>query len=374
MAHTYLGVAFMSLRRFTDALESFERALRLQPRSCDSAFQPGIALAQLHRLDDAVRSYDRAIELRPDHLDAHRNRGNALRELKRREAALKGYDAAIRVNPNEAQAYNSRGVTLRELLRFDEALADYERALAVDPHFADADYNRGVALKDLQAWDAALASYETAIELDPGHAKAIAGRGILRLLRGDFARGWADYEWRFANGNCAPMPEERSFSRPRWRGDRSIAGKTILVHAEQGLGDTLQFCRYAALMANLGARVILEVQPRLMGVMSSVVGVWMLAARGDSLPEFDNHCPLLSLPQAFNTHLGNLPADVPYLAAPPAPDCEVAGATGTKDPSPHRGGLARKPTISDNHHRSFALADLLRHLPAHCEVISLQKS
>ena len=368
MPHTYLGVALMNLQRFAEALLCFERALQLQPRSGDLHFNRGNALARLNRFDEAVASYELAIDIRPDYADAHRNRGNALRELKRHEAALDSYDAALAIKRDYAEVYNSRGVTLRELLRFDEALDSYERALAINPRYADAHYNRGVALKDIREWDAALASYETALALDPAHTLAVAGRGVLQLLRGDFARGWADYEMRFSN-----QGEDRSFACLRWHGEPSLAGKTILVHSEQGLGDTLQFCRYAALVANLGAKVILEVQRPLFRLMGSVAGVSLLVIKGDALPQFDYHCPLLSLPKAFDTHLGNVPAEVPYLAAPPA---EVAMWRGrlAHTTGPRIGLLWRgNASYPDNHHRSFELAALLGHLPAGCQYISLQR-
>jgi hypothetical protein len=373
MAHIYLGVALMNLQRFAEALQSFERALQIQPRSGDLHFNRGNALYQMNRFDEAVASYERAIEISPDHADAHRNRGNALRELKRREAALESYDAAIRIKPNYAEVHNSRGVTLRELLRFDAALESYERALGINPRYAHAHYNRGVVLKDLRQWDAALDSYDRAIEIDPSHAEAIAGRGILRLLRGDFERGWRDYEWRFANRNRASIMEERSFPCPRWTGVEPIAGKTILVHCEQGLGDTLQFCRYVAVLADLGARVILEAPRTLFGVMRNLAGLWQLGIKGDALPEFEYQCPLLSLPMAFNTHLGSLPAAVPYLGAEPAKVARWQARLGEKT-VPRIGLVWRgNPLFPDNHHRSFALADLLTHLPAGCQYFSLQK-
>ncbi len=182
------------------------------------------------------------------------------------------------------------------------------------PNSVDTFYNRGNVLKELNRPDDALASYGKAIALQPDHAEAHWNESLLRLLSGDFARGWSKYEWRWRSRALAFR--HRNFLQPLWLGADPIQGKTILLHGEQGLGDTIQFCRYAPLVAARGAQVILEVDESLRELVTGLAGVSRCVAKGDSLPEFDLHCPLLSLPLAFGTRLETIPATTPYLRAP----------------------------------------------------------
>ena len=189
-------------------------------------------------------------------------------------------------------------------------LASYGQAVRLKPDYVEAHNNLGASLDTLRHLEDALASYDEAVRLNPNYADAHRNRAPLWLLRGDFERGWPEYEWRW---HCQGLTMA-SFRQPLWDGG-PLEGRTILVHAEQGLGDTLQFIRYAPLVQQRGGRVLVQCQPALLSLLGSCPGVDQLLAQGENLPEFDVHAPLLSLPGIFRTDLATIPAQVPYLAA-----------------------------------------------------------
>jgi tetratricopeptide (TPR) repeat protein len=312
-AHANLGQVRRALGETAAALASFERATRLDPKLADAHAGRGMMLRQLGRAAEALESFERALVQRPGHADALNGRGNALLDLKRPAEALASYDALLAARPGHADGWNNRGSALLDLLRPAEALAGFDKALALRPRYAYARNNRGMALRQLGREAEALADFEQALALEPDFAEARKNRGMVRLLLGDFAGGWPDFEWRFA-ATGAPRP--RDYGEARWRGEGGIAGKTILLHAEQGFGDTIQFCRYAAPVAALGARVILAAPPTLKRLLASLAGAPLIAASDAETGPFDLHCPLLSVPLALKTTLATIPAAVPYLAPP----------------------------------------------------------
>ena len=340
------GIALRSLGRLAEALASYEAALRVKPDYVDALNNRGVALRELKRPQEALASYEQALKLKPEHAEILYNRGEMLLELGQPAQALASFDDALRIKPRYAEALNSRGKALDDLDRPEEALESFDRSLSMRPENADALNNRGIVLEDLLRLDEALASYDHALRIRPAYAEALGNRGnalqgagrlseaqqsyehalaiepgnatvhwnasLCRLLKGEFDAGWKEYEWRW---QVEPQRSaRRNFSQPQWTGTESLGGKTILLHAEQGLGDTLQFCRYATQVAALGARVILEVQPPLKVLMNSLEGVAIVLAQGEILPEFDCHCPLLSLPLAFGANPSNI-FNRPYLRA-----------------------------------------------------------
>jgi tetratricopeptide (TPR) repeat protein len=308
------GGALQKLGRCEDAIASYDRALAINPGLVEAHANRGNSLNALHRYDDALASFDRALALRPDLVEALSNRGNALNGLKRYGDALASYDRAIACQPAHAGAHYNRGTTLHEMKRYAEALVSYDRAIALQPDYPEAFSNRGATLWELKRHDEALASYDRAIAVQPEFPEAHWNAASLRLLTGDFERGWEEYEWRWKYKTMALA--RRNFAQPQWAGE-AIEGKTILLHSEQGLGDAIQFSRYVPLVAGRGARVILEVDRRLQELMFSLDSATQVLSTGESLPEFDVHCPLLSLPRAFHTLLETVPSHTPYLHAPP---------------------------------------------------------
>jgi tetratricopeptide (TPR) repeat protein len=302
------------LRRYQEALESCDRTIALQPDYAEAYSNRGNTLQALKRFDEALACFARALALRPDYAEAYSNQGNTLHEINRFADALASYDRALALRPQFAAAHSNRGNALQELRRFDEALASYDRALALRPDYAEAHSNRGNALKELCRFDEALASYDRAVALRPDLADGHFSAALCRLMIGDFARGWQQNEWRWETVQLKGT--KRHFPQPQWGGGNSLTDKTILLHAEQGFGDTLQFCRYVPRVAASAGHVILEVPKPLGRLMATLSGGATIIARGDPLPDFDVHCPLLSLPLAFATDLETIPSQVPYLSAP----------------------------------------------------------
>ena len=309
------GNILQELGRYADALADFDRVVALEPDDADAFYNRGNALHAMGRYEEGLSSFDKAITIRPDFALAFNNRGLALSELRRYEDALASYDSALANKPDFPEALSNRGDSLRDLRRYEEALASYDGALAAFPQSAIALSNRGLTLQDMGRYGEAMASFDSALAVDPGFAQAHLNQSLCRLLTGDFERGWPQYEWRW-EVEIGGMTT-RSFSEPLWLGEESLKGRSILLHAEQGLGDTLQFCRYATLVAALGASVWIEVPASLKSLLTSLKGIKAVLAIGEPLPEFDYHCPLMSLPLALKTNLASIPANMPYLYPEP---------------------------------------------------------
>jgi len=369
--HYRRGLSLQRLQRFEAAAQAHAQAVALAPRLGDAHFQRGNALRAMGRAAEALASYEAAIAARPDDAESHGNRANLLQEAGQLEAAVAGYDQALAILPGYAGAHHNRGVALRALSRPEEALASLDRALAIDPGNAGAHLERGLALQDLNRADEALASHGRALALRPGDPVATWNQAWVRLLTGDYEHGWAQYEAGWAAGQRGPR---REFDRPLWTGQEPLQGRTILLHAEQGLGDTLQFCRYAAPVAALGARVVLEVPAPLVSLMQGLDGVDTVVEAGAALPPFDLHCPLLSLPRAFGTRLDTIPAAGPYLRSDPAPRQRWKQQLGASRGRPRLGLAWSGSTWGRNARRSLTLGEFLPSLPARVEGVCLQKA
>jgi tetratricopeptide (TPR) repeat protein len=356
-------------QRFEDALAGYERALAVRPDHADALYNRGATLYELKRFDEALASYERALALRPDHAEAHYSRGLTLRALNRLEEALTSFERAVALRPN-VEALRQRGLALKALERFDEALVSYDRALALRPDHAQALNNRGVVLRQLYRFDAALASYARALALAPDYAEAHYNAAHVRLLTGDLAGGWRQYEWRWRTPSLELKP--RAFAQPLWLGESETKGKTILLHGEQGFGDTIQFCRYASLLAARGARVLLQVPAPLQALVQSLdARVQVVGAQGE-LPRFDLHCPFLSLPLAFATTLKTIPCATPYLRAPAEGVRRWHDALGGKH-RPRIGLVWSGSRLHKNdRNRSIELAALLALLHLDATFVSLQ--
>ena len=259
--------------------------------------QAALALHQRGQLAEAQLIYEKILRKQSNHFDALHLLGVIFWQTRQLERAVELIDKAIKISPNNAAFYSNRGNALQGLKQFDAAIADYDKAIQLKPDLADAYSNRGLALQDLKQFDAAIASYDKAIQLKPDLADAYWNNSLALLRLGDFSRGWELYEWRWRRDD--PIFEGRGFTKPLWLGIESLQNKTILIHAEQGLGDTIQFCRYVKSVTSIAAKVVLEVQPSLVKLMEELDLSLDILARGTTLPNFDYHCPLLSLPLAF---------------------------------------------------------------------------
>ncbi len=300
----------LSLGRCEEALASCDKALALNPDNRLALGGRGNALVKLDRAEEALASFERILMLAPGDVDALRDLALLLQSLGRFEAAFQHYSALLAREPDHADALSNRGQVLLKLDRPHAALADYDRCLALRPNDVEAFNNRGVVLVALNHCEAALASFDLALAYQPDNAEANYNRSLALLMLGDFRAGWRDYEWRWKTPKW--KLRQRNFTQPQWQHNDPIEGKAILLHAEQGLGDTLQFIRYAPLLARCAGKVIVEVQPPLKPLLAQLKSV-KVVARGESLPAFDEHYPLMSMPLAFGTEQATVPADVPYI-------------------------------------------------------------
>lgn len=308
------AAALLQLGRPQEALASCESALSLKSEFPEALSNRGVALGHLGRLEEALASFDRALQLKPDYVAALTNRGKALFDLhsvERAEEALAACDKALAVNPGDAGALANRAHLLFQLERPQEALASSERALTVRPDSAEALNTRAAALYGLGRANEALASHAAAIAISPDFAEAHWNEALCRLALGDFATGWQKYEWRWRTKFGAR--DKRDLAGPLWLGKEDLCGKTVFLHAEQGYGDTLQFCRYAPAVAARGATVILAVPAPLKSLLRTLPGVEQVVSEYDRSRPIDFHCPLMSLPLAFGTEVETIPAPVPYL-------------------------------------------------------------
>lgn len=344
--------------------------MRIDPRQPAWHSHHGLALLQTGSPDAALASLDRAIALRADQPDAHSNRAMALHALGRFPEALQSADRALFLDPRHVQALNNRGLVLRELDRCAEGLAAVDRALALAPEFTDALASRAALLVGLNRLAEAADCTERLLARRPDCAEAHWTAAVVHLTAGDFARGLPEYEWRWRRADWRTPHRDLG---PPWRGAEPLAGRTILLHPEQGLGDTVQFSRYVPVLAAQGARVILEVQPVLLDLLATVPGAAEVREWQPVPPPHDYHCPLLSLPLACGTSLATIPADVPYVAADPARVADWSARLGPR--TRPRVGLvwAGSAFHTNDRRRSIPLAALAPLLDAGVDVVSLQR-
>jgi tetratricopeptide (TPR) repeat protein len=378
-AHFNLANTLVTLEKHEEAIDHFEQALRLQPNNAAAFNNLGNALMALKRHEAAAGAFHKALKLQAGYAGSHNNLGLALNALGRHDEALEQFRAAILSDPNFTLARFNLGTTLDKLNRAPEAIAPLEavtqaqpafapahyalgnahaacgelaravvcldKAVELDPTFALAWQDLGTVLYDLGQFARAAEAFETATRLRPDLALAQYNRGLVALMNGDFERGFDAYEWRW---NVWPRPK---VAAPAWRGGPLPApGQRLLVHAEQGLGDTLQFIRYVPLLKQLGAQVVLEVQAPLARLVAPAARNWgvQLLTRGEPRPAIDCECPLLSLPLALGTTPASIPAGIPYLAASVQAASVQAASVRAAFPRPRRRiGLALSGAIRE---------------------------
>jgi tetratricopeptide (TPR) repeat protein len=307
------GIAFHNQDRLEEAMACYRQALRLQPENVDARSNLGVALQHQGRLDEALECYREALRLRPEHAIGYNNIGSVVQLQGKMEEAVRHYREALRLEPAYAEAQKNLGTALQNLGQAEEAIACYREAVRQQPNYAEAHKNLGNAYKDLGKVAKALTCYGDALRLQPDFAEAHAARALANLLAGNLAEAWPEYEWRW---HCQAHGTPSLFAQPRWDGS-SLHGRTILLFAEQGLGDVIQFIRYAPLVKARGGTVVFAAHRALGPLLKSAAGIDRLVIEGEELPPFDVQCALLSLPGVFRTTLATIPAQVPYLAADP---------------------------------------------------------
>ncbi|MDB5293136.1 MAG: Flp pilus assembly protein TadD [Phycisphaerales bacterium] len=310
--HNNLGILLGESGRGDEALELIDEAIRLKDDYPEAHFNRGIALEKLGRADEAMASWRRAIELKPDYPDAHGRLGLFLLKQGKTQQAAEHLGEAAKHRPKHPETRLMLGNALRESGDLRAATGAYRAAIELRPGWAEAHCNLGAALHESGLCREARASLEKAIALKPDAIDGHWNLALALLTDGQFERGWLEYEWRRLLKDQPGGP--RRFVHPEWNG-MDVVGRTVLVLCEQGLGDTLQFIRYAPLLARRGAKVVVECQPKLRPLLTGMEGVEQVIARGEPLPAFDVHVRLLSLPGIFHTRVETVPAQVPYLHA-----------------------------------------------------------
>jgi tetratricopeptide (TPR) repeat protein len=368
-----LGNILADMERPPDAILSYQQALKLNPRHWDAAHQCGHLLNRLGRFEEALTHFNLCDELQPNHAPTLQMRALMLHNLKRLEEALADNRRALELDPTSVEACNNTGTVFQSLGRHEEALSWFDRTLELRPDFVETLENKAVSLVELQRFDAAFAVCHRVRAIDPSRAVAEWNLALLQMLTGNFEAGWAGREarWRIS-ALSASYPR---VSQPMWLGAETIAGKTLLVYSDEGIGDAIQFARYVPMVAARGARVILVVQDALYPLLSELAGVSQCLPKSAArLPAFDLHCASSSLPLAFGTRLDTIPAEQSYL--PPAAAARLQkweGRLGSHDRL--RVGLvwSGNPKHHNDHNRSIPLRTLTGILDVDATFVSLQK-
>ncbi len=309
-AHYNLGNICKDQGNVPEAIACYRRALQLNPQSVDALANLGVALRDQGQLDEAVATYRQVLRIAPDHFIAQHNLGIALMDLGQSAAAADSFRQAIVRNPGNADSHTNLGIVLKELGQLDEAIACCRQALTLDPTHVNAHITLGIALSDLGMMAEAADCFKQTLRLNPEQPSARFCLALRHLALGDYLSAWSDYEYRWQLPGATLYHAER----PRWDG-RRLDGKTILLHAEQGFGDTLHFIRYAPLVKAKGGTVVVECQPHLVTLLKRMAGIDQVVADDAPPPPFDVQAPLMSLPGIFGTTLETIPKTIPYAYA-----------------------------------------------------------
>jgi tetratricopeptide (TPR) repeat protein len=343
-----LGTALRDKGRNADAIACLKHAAALEAESFPAWFNLGNAYFAEGKFADAAAALRQALALKPDQPGAHNNLGQALHKLGRVEEAVAEYRRALELRPNDPGALFNLIMTLKNNFRLDEAADCCRRLIAASPRSAEAHNNLGAVIQAQGRIDEALACYRRAIALKTDYPDAQVNESILLLMCGDFEPGWKKYEWRWKLKGYEP----RGYRQPEWQGEE-IRGKTIVLHSEQGFGDTIHFARYAPMVVRRGAKVVVEVPSPLKNLIASLKAPLRVLAKGETLPHFDLYCPLGTLPRVFGTRIDTIPAQVPYLYADPAIVARWKTALGT-DPGFKVGiAWAGNAQHTNDHNRSI---------------------
>lgn len=366
------GLRQHNARNYEQAEGLYRQVLAIDPTNSDALHLIGVLALHINRPDLGLDYLKQAIAINATVAAYHSNLGLTLQALGDSEGAIRAFDAALALQPNAAEVHNNKGAALEDLGRRDEALKAYARSCALRDDAAEPYNNMGTLFAERGEIDKAMGCFRRAMELDPKFGEPFMNLGMCLMLKGKFEEGLRHYEQRWHTRKLPLRP--RGFEQPQWIG-QNIAGKTLLIHAEQGMGDTFQFIRYAPLLARRGVRVVAEMQVEVIDVIRRMSSIAEVVVTGEPLPKFDWHCPTMSLPLAFGANLSNIPANVPYLDADP----DLADLWGERL-GPADGmftvGLvwAGRPTHKNDHNRSMTLEMLapLAEIPD-LRFVSLQK-
>jgi len=309
-----LGNALQQKGDMEGAIAQYRKALEFRPNFVEALSNLGAVLKDQNKLEESVSCLEQAIAIKPDIAEIHNNLGNAYQEQRNVEAAIASYRRALDLKPEMAELRSNLGNMLQYIGEFEAAFEQFHAAIELQPDFAGAYNNLGIAYRNAGQVQEAFAAYDRAIELNPDFVEAHWNKALNYLLLGDLKQGFEGYEWRFQWSRFLTQNPARSYSQPRWDGS-NLDGKTILLYAEQGMGDTLQFIRYVPLVKATGGRVVVECHAPLINLLKQLPDVEQFIPLGAIVSGFDVHAPLMSLPHILGTTLNTIPADIPYLKA-----------------------------------------------------------
>jgi tetratricopeptide (TPR) repeat protein len=318
IAYYNLGGIYKDKKQFDDAISCYEKVLGLNPDIIAVYFNLGVIFQEKKQFDDAIPYYQKAIQLNPDFVEAYFNLGNILKEKGQIDDAIAYFQKAIKLNPNFAETYNNLAAVLQDKGQLDQAINCYEKLITLSPNFVESYIALGNIYQTLGILDKAIFYYQKAIELERDNALAHFNLAFCLFSLGDLNRGWKEYVWRWKTKKG--IDYLRRFSQPLWTGF-DISMSTVLLRDEPlgtaGFGDTIQFIRYAPLIAKRGVKLIFECKKELISLLRNVEGIHQIIELGGQLPRFDVHCLLLDLPFIFDISLDNIPAEVPYIPINP---------------------------------------------------------
>ena len=360
--HNNLGVTLKEMGELDRSVQAYQQALEVAPKDADRHNNLGVTLKEMGELDRSVQAYQQALEINPQYAEAHNNLGNVLKEMDRLDESLHAYQQALKINPQFVEGYYNIGVFFQEQRKVKESAQAYQKAIQIQPDYVEAHINLGVVLREQVRLKESIQAHQKAIQIQPDYEEAHINLAITFLLQGQLTAGWREFEWR--------RSRKRDFKRPLWDGT-PLNGKSILIYAEQGFGDTIQFVRYIDLLPDANTIIIVVCQPELKTLFKSINRIDTLVTKGEDIPDSDVHVPLLSLPYMFNTTLDTIPARIPYLYLNP----EADSVFHLGDSHDLKIGIvwAGRPTHANDNNRSIDLKWFKCLLDIrNCEFFSLQ--
>lgn len=369
-ATVWSNITMKKNRSSTDFQKQFSKESTESTESTE-LLQKAVSFYQKGDPIEACKFCQQILKNQPSHVDALYLLSALAWQTGNYTLSLNSFNHLIKLQPDNPEIFFNYAKLLTKLNRPEEALASFNKAIELRPDFLEAYINRGIVLRALNNPDEALASFNKAIELQANYPEAHFGRSFCYLIKGDFEMGWKEFEWRWEDSYL--KSKQLNFTSPLWLGQESISGKVILIHAEQGYGDTMQFCRYISLLSKKGAKVLFLVPETLVNLLSALEGVTQIIADNKTIPAFDYHCPLLSLPLAINTRMETIPAKTPYLFSTEEKRNKWSKKLGAKKMP--RIGLtwSGNPSHKNDAKRNIPLELLLQTLPSGVQYLSLQK-
>jgi tetratricopeptide (TPR) repeat protein len=370
-----VGIALIleKQKEFDLAIQFLSKAIYFKPDKIEALLRRGRIFRMQGSHENAISDFTVILRQRPENFDALIARGIAFGQIRQFEAAVADFTKAVRINSNCSEAFYNRGVAFEKLRKFKSAIDDYSNSIKLNPENFKAYNNRGVAQREIQCFNAAIRDFEKSVRAKPDFAEGYYNKSLTLLSIGKIKEGFKLYEYRWKTEHF--QSQLRHFPQPLWLGKEDLTGKTILIHSEQGLGDSIQFCRYIKLFENMKCQVLLEIEKPLISLMHCLLPQEHVFEKGSALPTFDFHCPMMSLPHAFNTDIDNIPFKQAYLSAQQKQVEQWRQRLNVSRKRKPLIGIAWRgnPNHINDHLRSATLDEILVSLSENCDWISLEK-